>query len=601
MSGVFAFLERWGGGAALVRVRLVDARDQRVWTPSAPDPGSPGDPETIRAAIREAAEWIARQLGDQATRGVLTVCLDADAARCAWLSSPSAEPRVVRAAVMNAVTAGGDDTGAATPTFWSTQQAGLGLDLSVQALGSADPAPVAKPARGEPPQPEARARLAVLAVPDLAARLLLDELDRLGIVVHSVTSLWHAAALAWDPSRAEELHGGTLANATPADPLLSAAEPVAAVVLVEPAGRLVWCWTRAGVLLAAGTMRLRRVAPAAQELALVSAVSNTEPPVPLPEPAPELEIDFSDADLGRILTDWLAWSLQLGLAPARIVGLGPTHLITSLKSPARNSVGIASVTAALATHWTGSVATAAAQNDPVRATLTRLAEAFRGSAEILPISQSLGELAARPSRKTRRMHWWLSSAIVAAVFVLAALTWRIERSGAALRAEAEQAAVDRRAALEKIKDLDPRLLTDPDPIRLVRTKLTQMADIKKQMKPERPVLPVFARLIEAVETSPGIRFHMQGRLSVSSTGAVTASFAVPDADAGARFLQSLRVDAAALGVDWRGNTTGAGDSRRYVLAGSWEDPRFSPAKPASSGPPTGAGRPSTAPSGTTPK
>lgn len=592
MSGVFAFLERWGGGAALARVRLVDARDQRLWTPSPPAANTPpDDPENIRVAIREAAEWIAKQLGDQAQRGVLTICLDADSARCAWLSSPSPEPRIVRAAVMGAVTAGGDDTGAATPTFWSTQQAGLGLDLSVQALGSQTPAQVTKPQRGEPPQSEARLRLAVLAVPDLAARLLLDELDHLGVVVHSVTSLWHAAALAWDPSRADDLRGGTLASTASPDPLLSAAEPVAAVVLVEPAGRLVWSWCRGGVLLAAGTMRLRRVAPATQELALVPA---SDEPASVNTDAPtELDIDFSDADLGRILADWLAWSLQLGLAPARIVGLGPAHLTNSLRSPARGSVGIGAVTAALATQWPGTAATAAAHDDPVKATLMHLAEAFRGSAEILPRSQALAELAARPSRKTRRMHWWIAAATAAAVFVLAAIVWRLERAGSALRAHAERAVVQRLAALEKIKDLDPRLLTDPDPVRLIRAKLNQMADVKKQMKPERPVLPVFARLIEIVEVSPGIRFHMQGRISVSSTGAITASFAVPDADAGARFINTLRKDASDLGVDWRGNTTGAGDNRRYALAGSWEDPKSTPAKAAPKAP--------SAESGATPK
>lgn len=564
MSAAFAFLERWGGGAALFRIRLIDARDERVWTAAAsalPTEGRSPEPDEVQAAVRDAALWLIKNLGDQGVRGGLTVCLDADAARCAWLTAPNGEPGVVRAAVRAAAFAGGSDDGTgsgggATPTFWSSQAAAVGVDVSVQALGRADVNGTARAA-------DHRERLAVLSLPDLAARLLLDELDRRGVAVHTITSFWHVAALAWDPARAEALRGGTLPALPDSDPLTQTSMATTAIITVEPSGRLAWAWSRGGALLAAGSMRLRRAAPPGTETALTP--SGDGPPA-----APIEELQWTQADVGRVVTEWLAWSLQLGVGPQRIVGLGPTAMIG----------GMSGLVSALAAQWPGATAAATVEDDPVRATLARLAEAFRGGAGIIPESQVIDELASRPNRQTRRLHWWVAGAAIAAALLLASVAWRIERGAAGLREQAEKARTERRTALEKTKDIDPRIFDDPDPVRLIRNRINQFQDTRKQMQPERPVLPVFTRLIEIVEKAPGVRFHMNGKIQVSSMGLISGSFAVPDATAGANFLQLLIDEAGDLGVEWRGRTgTASGDIRRYELSATWESRRPTPPPP----------------------
>src|SRR5690606_3388892 len=106
-----------------------------------------------------------------------------------------------------------------------------------------------------------------------------------------VLSLWHAMAAAWDARP-------TLSDSPD---VVTTTSPPMAVLLVDPGGRVLWAWSQAGHLLAAGTIRL-------------------------PQDRHELGsgmVRIGRAEIGRLPTDWLSGSIQLGAVPARIVCITP--------------------------------------------------------------------------------------------------------------------------------------------------------------------------------------------------------------------------------------------------------------------------------------
>ena len=561
MSRVFCLLERAASGTALTGLRLCDGREVRSLSLAEDSPSGGGVASATEAGLARAAQWIAQQLGPHGPQGVLTLCLDADGGRCQWLSAPSPQVRVVEASVRELAFAGSDDGGERFGV-WAASHGEAGMDLSVQPLtetaGAAATAPRGKGASAIETQGE-RQRLAVLAVPDLPARLLIDELDRLGVVVHECISVWHALAGAWDPARAKALAAGTLvqddqAGGGGAGGTLVGAGPVSACVAVEARGRLLWTWSRDGVLLAGGAMRLR-------------AVRQGEASV----------VEVSRSEVGRIVSEWLAWSVQLGVAPSRVGVVGPdTVTCAGLENDLPEMLGVAAVARALGAHWPGAVVSAHVEPDPVGAALARLAGAVvpTGPADAGAAEPSgLAGLSARPVRATRRMYAWSAAAVSAVAVLLGALAWKIDSARARLEAIKEEQGVVRRTALAKVKSLVPSADTAREPINLIRAKIAEMERTRAAMTPERPLLAAFAQIAAGVDAAPGAKFREKERLSITGVGGITARFSVPDAQTGANLLIALRENIGPPRIDWQGTPGGTAENRTYNISGSWVDPK----------------------------
>ncbi len=548
MSRVLCLLERGGGGAgggggALTGVRLFDGREVRglevAGGPGAGVAEAAGGAGAVDPAVVKAAAWIAEQLGPNGARGVLTLVVDAGpGARCQWLSAPGRTPAVVEAAVRELAYAGGDD-GSERHGVWAAAHGEAGMDLSVQPL-------VERGGTAGEGDGETRPRLGVLAVPDLAARALIDELDRRGVVVDRCLSVWHALAAGWDPARARDLGAGLLGRADGDGGTLAGAATVAASVVIEGRGRLLWTWSRAGVLLAAGTMRLRA---ARQGDAGVVEVSRSE--------------------VGRVVGEWLGWSVQLGVAPGTVGVIGPdTVTCAGLEADLPEVPGVAAVARALGAQWPGAVVSAHVEADGVGAALARLAA---GDEAPDPAGAVLSALTARPVRATRRMYAWSAAALGGVALLLAALAWKVDAAAARLAALREEQVEARRKAVAEIKPLVDVPVQVQNPVEPIRRKTQEILKTRADMTPERPILAAFAQIAAAVDAVPGAKFREKERISITSVGGITARFSVPDAQTGPNLLIALRENLGPPRIDWQGSPGGTAENRTYNIAGTWVD------------------------------
>ncbi len=591
MTSTVAYIERAEGGLTIRSVRLVSRAGEQVWTAPPTVTG-----EAASTGVVLAAEWIAGEVARaNGAAGPVRLCLDLDGGRCAWLSAPSADHEIVKAAARAAsMDAGGDGAGAAgLGAAWSSEHGEVGVDLTVEALDeNGGEGPTTKTSAADA---DRKRRLAVLALPDAPARVLLDELDRLGLDIAMVESLWHAVARAWDP-------GASIARAPrgSSPDVIEAADPVTACVVVDPAGRLIWAWSRAGRLLAAGVQRLRtlEVARAAPVAPIVDEGGATRRLLDPEQTAPARVIEITRADAGRVVSEWLAWSAQLGLVPSRVVCVGPTDAIASglaegAGDGAVDGGGMAAVGQALAVRWPGAAATVVLDDDPIAATLRRAAE----SAGVAPPNLTsetarahtdvgLRDLSARPGRLSRSMHWWLAGAITAAAVLVMVAAWRLDRAGRETL-EGAEAARGRRAELFKQHEAEfPKLATEPDPVTRLKVALRELQKSREEITPERPVLAVVERVIEAAS---GVQNLKLKKITVSSVAGVSFDFVAPDAEPGAVLLSALRANATPLlsgqnvQIIWEGDTatstvpvTGTDPQRVFKLRGIWFDPRGKP-------------------------
>lgn len=563
MSRVACYLERTGAGAALAGLRLADGRSASRWTaPPAPRAGAPG---ALKAAYAAAARWTVEQL--RAAPGAeLVVCADLDAAACGWLTAPSAHEPVVAAAA-RAAAAGGLDDGGTVAASW-LRQGEIGQDLSVQALAPPEPRRRAAPA-------DARRRLAVLALPDLGIRAFLDELDRLGEQPARVTSFWHAIAEAWDPATRA---AGALSR-EPAPAVVSASEPLTAVVLIEPEGRVSWAWSVDGALVAAGAMRLRRDVAAPETLPGADAL----PPDAarrLPPAAAEREVsvvEFTRAEAGRLINDWIAWSLELGVAPARIVVVGPSSVTCAgLEEDLPEVSGVAAVGTALGRGWPGAAVQAVLEEDPLGATLAELASlpprlarppgdgAPAAARDTLDPRAHLLDLSRRPGRAVAALYRWAAVLLLAAAAFVGVLGQRAHARAAELRVQRETLAADRESLFKNLPaPLAARARNDLDPARLIAVERNKLEQQTKTIVPERPLLAEVARVIRAASEVRGAKLT---NLVLSGTGA-RAIFETADGDQGPLILERLdRHVLSAERLRWKGSQSTTGGKSTYTLS-----------------------------------
>jgi hypothetical protein len=566
VNELWCYLVRGSGGAALRGLRVVESRAVREWWAPV-RAGGVDEAEAAVEAVASAARWLAERVAERPAGTPVRLCLDAEGSRCAWLSAPSGEARVVEAAVRTAAI-GSMDEGAAGPGVWDPRYGQVGLDLSVQSLSATALADGPRGA-GKPRAVDRRERLAVLAVPDLAARLLMDDLDRLGVEVESVTSLWHASASAWDPGAEPQAESGAGAG-DERSVVVADSQPVTAQVLVDPSGRLVWGWSRGGKLVAAGTQRLRRSVAdfGAAEPEPAEGVENARR-LPAGETGAEAGggggsaavVEVSRVDVGRVVTDWLAWSLQLGCAPARIVCLAPSSTVCSeLSGDLPVSSGAQAVARTLAERWPGAATLGQVDEDPVATTLRRLGEGplrRAGSGDRGGAAAEAGAdprvvlmgLTSRPRRMTRRMYRWLAGAMAAGGVALGVLAWKIERGAAEIDAAAEALRAERQAELVKVKDAVPNVERDLDPARLIRARVVERRTARQAITPEAPVFTLLDRLLAGLESVEGVRLKERLRLGSGPGAQSTLTVTMPELAAASAVQAALREKTRDLPVD----------------------------------------------------
>ena len=586
-GGVVCYVERELGGAVIKRVRLVAAGLTRTWT--APDAGAVSSaaqptegPGAALSNAKLAGKWIAETLESVGLRRLAWLCVDADGSVCAWLSAPSPDQAVIEASILQAAQdAGAGDAaglGAGRLLAMASPSGATGLavvpDTSMQALATIDEVPVedAAPKKkligggaGARPVSGRKHRFAVLAVPDAPVRVLIDELDQLGVEVDAVCSLWHAMAQAWDRAA-----GGSA--------LESSGESFASV-LVEPSGRLVWSWSTGGQLVAGGTMRLATLARAASEPAPETMpVDGATRRMMDPDLPPMLE--FTSSEVGRLVMDWLAWSVQLGQCPRRMVCLATPTLTDG------GVEGAGALGRKLAAAWPGATVDAGTYDDPVGATIARLA-GLGGEDTPAPTAGPAGmsarsvlmPLSSRASRADRSKYRWAAAGVLMCAVAVGAVGWQLGRAARAAEDAADQAAKARLAKLVELEAIIPGLSQDRDAKGTLETKVNKLREEAGKIRAPRPVIEETLRLLKALSTVHDVKLT---EFDCNAMFNAKAVLTVPDAETGPAVLEQLRAIPGVL--PWTGTVPASFSSsaaRSYVLTGIWpiEDPR--PQTPAS--------------------
>lgn len=554
------YLRRRDHGAALHALRLVGATSDEAWPatgagdPSERGAGDSGGPGP--AAYGAAAAWLRERLG--ATRsggGLAMLCLDVEGGVCSWLTSPSPNPAVV-AALARLGPAGSDGSadGRGPIEFY----AGSALDSSVQALVEPEAAP-ARAAAGATPVGR---RLPILATTDLPARLLVDALDREGVPVESVVSLWHAIAAAWDPGAPR-----------PGSPSVEPEEdaPVTAVLVADPAGRLVWAWSRAGRLLVAGSVRLRMSR---------EAESGESRPI------------LGSDEVARLTAEWLAWAAQVGRAPRRIVAV--------LTEPApdgegratdpevqSDGTGPAAFGRALGEAWPGATVDVAVRPDPVGATLERMAmvldEAPPSRASPSPLA-SLVDLSLRPGREHRRLYRWTAVAVAALAGVVAVWGWRLREEAAAADAEVARTRASWQEAVREIypEALTPRIGTNA--LTILTEELTRREAALRPPERTDRTMPILQELetLSIVVGNAGLELVSIDLSSAGTTAPVKLVVTTPSTTAAEQLLEALRGIGGSHLTGWtqqiRATRDGDPLRRTATYTATW-DPALRPARP----------------------
>jgi hypothetical protein len=410
------YLERASRGGVLRSIRLIGQSSEERWN-TGDAPRAAGH----ASAIEEGAAWVAERLGQTRAAGALEmVCLVVDGGVCAWVSSPSRDETAVAAVARMGPTRGLDDAGFAAESTGSggasaiTFFAGNPLDSSVQALveeeveDSGGGAGLLALVKGRKKKSAVVVeRLPVLATVDVPARLFIDALDRLGVRVVSACSLWHALAMAWDAS--SDVAGASAEDTSESESVAATDAPATAIVLIDPIGRLVWSWSRAGKLVAGGSMRLRVGGPTGEG------------------------VSYGRAEVARLSTEWLGWSLQTGFSARRVVCVVPDASATG--NPQASEFG-----EALGAAWAGATVDLAVHDDPVGATFARIAKGLEGTAAPVGATEptrGLTTLAARPGRANRKLWLWSALVMTAASALLGVIAWQWKREAVDLERTAE--------------------------------------------------------------------------------------------------------------------------------------------------------------------
>lgn len=521
MSLRTCLVEREEHGDRIRRVRLLGQHAEAVWESPRVDAAASSTPED---EVRSAAEWIAQRLSVDGDR-LGPIVLDTTGAHCAWVQAATADVGAVRAAYgrggESALDEFESDLGFEDEQDESDVLGGrlTPLEASIETLG-----PAYESGHG--------VRIGVVVAPDAVARLLLDELDDRGISPSGVTTLWHALALAASPIDSDK--------STPSR-VVAESPTVGGCVLVQPEGNLLWAWGRAGCLLAAGSMRL--------------AVHDDGPIV-------------ARQDLARLVNDWVAWSAQVGVSPARVLVLSCPLAVDRASSEGR-ALSAPGVASALADLWPEAVLDIEVDADPARAALRR-AEGL--DTDDLSPGRALVSLATRPGRSLRRGYQLLGLALAMAGVALIAVGYRWHSQVEGIRSDASSIRLAYMAEIETVE----AMLGKPGVIRGDMVPMMRLASEIDQATRASEIRRAAPRpVLEELEGVSLLLQELGGRVELTKIEITTAAFQVTlsSNDAAAvgdinRLLNELDLNGRAL--RWRVESLGRGASYTVRMIGTWE-------------------------------
>lgn len=547
MNGRVCYVSSTDRGDRLATVSLIGARSEDTWRASASN-----EPVVVLSDVASAAGWIQERVASGAGRAaeVSLLCVDVEGANCSWLTAPSTDATIVAAALAHSTDGNSLRNGGAwaAPTLAEASVEALVERQSEKSGGESGGGGAALLKRMGSRRGKAQAkpqRLAVLAIPDVSARLLIDALDDRGVAVERVISLWHALASAWDPS-AKQTSGS-------ANEIVGAA-PVTGIVMIDPAGRMVWAWSRHGCLLAAGTIRL-------------------------PQDRHEMGtgvVRIGMPEIGRLTTDWLSWSVQIGAVPSRVICLAPS-IGTDGDS---DDLTPAAIGAALSRAWSAAPVDMAVHDDPTGATLNRLVDHNAGHDG--DGQHEITLLTHRPGRAHRTMYHWAAACLLLVGVGLAAVGWKGYDSAAKARSQAE---ARRTVMIEQVSTLAPptssidRETVKAQPGAYLQAKIgSKRASVNPQFDEARPILSELENLSYVLGTREveieELSFIFQR---------VDVTIRVPDTATAEWLKASLDTGVAETHCSWAGEfIPGTGVRRgpqpewryqtRYKLTGTWRTP-----------------------------
>ncbi len=529
MSELVCYIERAERGMLPVRLRLVSTRVDQAWT--FPDVLADDRPALLRG-LREAADWIAAQVKAQNRSSLGAVVLDTDGSRAGWVTTHSAEPETIEAALLQAAApASGEDDG--TGLVETPPHVALAPDMQITGAVSVqpmDPQPVRSNTHSKhQPDTQQKRRVGVAIVPDATVRLLLDELDERGVGVGRVVSIWHALTEAFGDgaiNRADRViasPGGTIAHA-----------------MIDPDdGRLVWVWSRNDAPLASGAFRLARGAPGGAEA----------PPFIL-----------SSSDLARLACEWLAWSTQLAASPTRFRLMLPEWVWQDDKSLGESVAAV----------WPGATVDIAMEDDPVAHVLARFADAL-GDGTVSSSQPALVQLQNRPGKPHRAMYRWAAAAVAIGALGMGAAAYRIHSSAKVASSKADEARTAWRAQGGELSPAindgnfalpayDAKTVED---LRLaLETRRRAVAPIA--ITPQKPIL----RELETLSYVLGNPDYEVRKITLSPLS-VTIDLVVPDTAAYEELMTSLERIAGSSIAEWDQTPRAQGDNVRVTLNGTW--------------------------------
>jgi len=504
--------------ADLASVMLVTDSSSELWAaPSLPE--SP-DAHELRARIEETSRWVVQQ--PTVRRRLSVAVLDITDATCRWVHSPSTAAPVVAATLRGQTEewAAKLPLGGIEPIIddLPTARSFEFVRSRLESRSARDRAANKASNPTNTSSTDSGARMAVLTMPDALVRLWLDRMDRSGVAVDSVISLWHALALAWGD------------DATP---------QTQAILLVDGSGRIAWAWATGTKLIVGGSLHLER-----------PENSEVDPP----------HRHRAESAAQRISLDWVTWSAQLGIAPDQIL------LIAAADDPLAEDL-----LTSLSNRWEGVSAQQTRSDHPLRETVARAGAVMRSTprAERGP-RRCLSRLSNRPTRATRRRFLAMSCSMVLVASAIVSLGYRLSLEG---RDRYSRAGEVQSETITMVGRAVPGFNPDQN----IRTQLTQRiselesAPTFNDPPSPRPIYESLLSVLEFLEAEYEDAKIRKIKFSQGGTTPVELEIDMPSLSDRTRLLANLSLLGPA--VDWQSRTRRGGNPATVTtvldLIGTW--------------------------------
>ena len=268
------------------------------------------------------------------------------------------------------------------------------------------------------------------------------------------------------------------------------------------------------------------------------------------------------SDVARLTSDWLAWTLQCGQGPTRIV------CVTPELEAEDEDLSPAGVGERLGAAWPGASVDMAVVGDPLGETLSRLASdrapaPHSGSRA----DEGLVGLSHRPGRAHRRLHLTMALATLVLGAALATHGVLQMRLGGRARDEADRVRTDTYELVRRsIPNATRAFLT-----RQVDAELGRLAASEPtgELRPAMPILEELDRIAFALSTM-GPKWDGLEMYSDFLTVAVTAYFDEGDIESAEMLKDQLNAMPGTYLTPWSGTATNDRGRLRYTLTANWD-------------------------------